>query len=105
MAASPQPSVAEVSIAEVRRLVLGGLGPHRARVFLFGSRAAGGAREGSDVDVGVLPLEPLPPEVLAEIRDALEESTVPYHVDLVDLRLAPSGLRERVLREGIPWTD
>jgi uncharacterized protein len=98
-------SVAEVSIAEARRVVVAGLRPHRAKVFLFGSRVVGGAREGSDIDVAVLPLEPLPPGTLAEIRDALEESTVPYRVDLVDLDLAPSSLRDRVLREGIPWTD
>lgn len=98
-------SVADLSLAEVRRVVLAGLGSHRAKVFLFGSRAVGGAREGSDIDVAILPLEPLPIETLADIREALEESTVPYRVDLVDLQFAPSTLRDRVLREGIPWTD
>jgi len=97
--------VVDSSLAEVRRVVLAGLGPHRARVFLFGSRAVGGAREGSDIDVAILPLEPLPIATLAEIREALEESTIPYRVDLVDLRFAPSGLRDRVLREGVSWTD
>lgn len=98
-------SLAETSLAEVRRLVLAGLEGHRARVFLFGSRAVGGAREGSDIDVGVLPLDPLPPALLARIRETLDDSTVPYRVDLVDLDSAPAGLRDRVLREGIAWTD
>lgn len=98
-------SVAETSLAEVRRLVLEGLGDHRAKVWLFGSRAVGGARESSDIDVAVLPLDALPPETLARIRDALDESTVPYRVDLVDLRSSPGSLRERILREGISWTD
>jgi len=98
-------SVLETSLAEVRRLVLAGLREHPAKVFLFGSRAVGGAREGSDIDVAVLPLDSMPPDTLAEIRDTLEDSTIPYRVDLIDLRYAPESLRERVLLEGIPWTD
>ncbi|MGD0497138.1 MAG: nucleotidyltransferase domain-containing protein [Bryobacteraceae bacterium] len=46
---------------EVRRLVLRGLSGRRARVYLFGSWARGDASRVSDIDVAVLPLEPLPP--------------------------------------------
>ena len=98
-------AILEESLSEVRRLVLDGLRPHRATVFLFGSRAIGGAREGLDIDVAVLPLESLPKDTLSNIREALEESTIPYRVDLVDLGNAAKSLRERVLREGIRWTD
>lgn len=89
----------------VRRIVLGGLRGLRARVFLFGSRARGDHRATSDIDVAILPLEPIPPGVLAGIRETLEESHVPFFVDLIDLSEAPSGLREQALREGIEWTD
>jgi predicted nucleotidyltransferase len=90
---------------DVRRIVLAGLGAARVRVYLFGSRATGGAREGSDIDVAVLPLEPLTPGLLARIRDAPEESRVPWTVDLVDLSTASPALREHVEREGVPWND
>lgn len=97
-------SLLATSLDEVRRIVLAGLSARRAEVYLFGSRALGGATESSDIDVAVLPLESLPAEVFTDIRDALEESTVPWKVDLVDLRTASPSLRARVEKEGIRWT-
>jgi predicted nucleotidyltransferase len=88
----------------VRRIVLSGLRAHPARVFLFGSRARGDHRVASDIDVAVLPLGPIPAGLLARIREELDESQVPFVVDLVDLREAPPSLRERALREGTEWT-
>jgi uncharacterized protein len=90
-------------IDEVRRIVLQGLGSHRARVWLFGSRARGAGSRASDIDVAILPLELLPPDTLARIDDALESSLVLSPVELVDLSSADPALRERVEREGIPW--
>jgi predicted nucleotidyltransferase len=98
-------SLLDRALAEVRRIVVEGLGPSRAKVYLFGSRAAGGARESSDIDVAVLPLEPIEPSTFAAIRDALEESRVPWRVDLVDLSTASAELRSNVERQGIAWTD
>ena len=91
-------------LAEVKRIVLEGLKKHQARVFLFGSRARGDAARWSDIDVAVLPLEPLPAGLLSSIREQLEESTIPYTVDLVDLSEADRSLREFVQREGLLWT-
>ncbi len=91
-------------VEEVRRIVLHGIGPARARVFLFGSRATGRATRLSDIDVAILPLEPLPEGALSLIREALEESSIPYRVDVVDLSAVEAAFRERVLAEGIPWS-
>lgn len=105
MGTAAAPSLLETSLDEVRRVVLDGLGSRKARVYLFGSRAAGHARENSDIDVAVLPLEPLPAGVLPAIREALEESHVPWRVDLVDLSQATPELVSNVQREGVLWTD
>lgn len=90
---------------EVRRIVLEGLRGHRARVYLFGSRARGQARRASDIDVSILPLAPLPLGLLSSIRESLEESHVPYTVDLVDLSLVEPAFRQRVEREGTLWNE
>ena len=90
-------------LAEVRRIVLEGLRGQRARVYLFGSRVRGLSGRASDIDVAVLPLEPLSPGTLSAIREALEKSRVPYCVDLVDLSDADPAFRERVLAEGVLW--
>ncbi len=98
---------AEDDLAVVKRIILSRLGDRRARVFLFGSRARGDHRPASDIDLALLPQDPLPRGLVAEIREALEESPVPFFVDLVDLvdlSEASPGLCERVLREGIEWT-
>lgn len=91
-------------VEEVRRIVIEGLRGYPARVWLFGSWARGTPARTSDIDVAVLPLEPLPIGLLADIRDRLEESLVIYPVDLVDLSETSPQFRERVLQEGVPWT-
>ena len=53
----------------------------------------------------VLPRDDLPGSFFTELADTIEESTIPYDVDLVDLREVGSAFREEVLRTGIKWRD
>ena len=94
-----------MDVERVRRIVLDGLGNHRARVFFFGSRAEGRAGRSSDIDVGILPIDPLPSGLLTELREVLENSSVLPMVDLVDLSDVEPDFRERVIRDGVAWTS
>ena len=87
----------------VRSIVLERLAGRPARVYLFGSWATGTRRRSSDIDVAIETPAPLPAGVLAGLREALEESTIPYRVEVVDLADAGPAFRERVRREGIAW--
>lgn len=89
----------------VRQLVIDGLEGRPARVYLFGSRATGRARRASDIDVAVWPLADLPEGTLSAIREALFETTIPYTVDLVDLRETDVAFRARVMAEGVVWHE
>jgi predicted nucleotidyltransferase len=89
-------------LESVRRIVLDGLRGYECGVVLFGSQATGTARPTSEIEVGVLPRQPLPAWVLARVRDALEESSVLATVDVVDLSKASETLREAAVREGMP---
>ena len=89
----------------VRRIILDGLKGHRAKVFLYGSMARGEAAQTSDIDVAVAPLEPLPTGLLSAIREALEESLVPYPVELIDLSQVSPTWAEQIQKQGIPWND
>lgn len=88
----------------LRALVLDELRDVRVRVYLFGSWARGTPKRTSDVDIAVEPLEALLPGTLARLRERLEESTIPYRVEIVDLSHADAGFRERIKMEGILWS-
>lgn len=91
-------------LAEVRRIVLSRM-RGRARVFLYGSRARGTATKTSDIDVGIVPNQPLPPDLLSEVREALEESTILYPVEVVDLSRADARFRDNALKDATEWSD
>ncbi len=92
-------------LAMVRELVLNGLGNLDARVYLFGSWARGQQRPSSDIDVAIEAVHGVPQSTLIMIRDSLEESRVPYRVDIVDLAKAGREFGEAVKKEGILWRD
>ncbi len=66
---------------------------------------AGEPRQHSDIDIAVLPRDELPRGFFAELLADIEDSQVPYDVDLVDLREADPALVEEVRREGVKWRD
>jgi len=92
-------------IRQVRQIVLQGLKRYPVEVYFFGSRATGQAGIISDIDVAVNPIKPLPLGLLSRIRQELEESNVPYHVDLVDLSRLGGEWLERIRAEGVLWRD
>lgn len=102
--AGPDTSIAQWSLREIQRIVREILNDQPVELYLFGSWARGDVRQASDIDIAVLPTGPLDPAVLATLRSALEESNVPYRVDVVDLRRTSDDFRRRVLEEGIRWS-
>lgn len=90
-------------VEEVRRIVTEALRSQPVEVFFFGSRAWGTEHRYSDVDVAILRKGPLSAWKWLELEERLEQSWVPYEVDLVDLDEAPAELREKVLERGIRW--
>ena len=70
--------------------------PAGARVFVFGSRAQGGARPYSDLDLAIECDRPLGLDLAAEIAEAFSESDLPYKVDVVELSALDPGFRARI---------
>lgn len=87
-----------------RKIVLAGLSGYEAEVFLYGSFGAGKGMKGSDIDVAVLPLEPIPNHVLSSLREQLEEASLLFPVELIDLSATGREFRDRVFREGVRWS-
>jgi predicted nucleotidyltransferase len=91
------------ALERVREITLQVLGDRAVRVYLFGSSVTGRVRRSSDIDVAIEPRGILPAALLAELRERLEESEVPYDVDVVDLSVASPEIRASVEREGLLW--
>lgn len=87
----------------VRSILLNRLAEYKTEIFLFGSIARGDFRSTSDIDIAVLPQKELPPGLLSELREELDDSLIPYRVELVDLSKAPLRFSRRVRKTGIPW--
>lgn len=74
-------------LPEHRRLVQDLLAKHLspdARVWVFGSRITGRAWRYSDLDLAIDAGRPLTLDETADLRDAFDESDLPYRVDIVD---------------------
>lgn len=86
------------AISAIRTIVRSHLPDPSYRVFLFGSRAAGTARTFSDVDVGIMGQTPLPGHIMELMKEQLEESDIPYKVDVVDFNAVDPSFRNLALK-------
>ncbi|RWZ54556.1 nucleotidyltransferase domain-containing protein [Halobacillus fulvus] len=81
------------------------LSMERARVYLFGSWARQDEKHSSDIDIAIESLSPISPLQWNKLIEQIEESTIPYKVDVVNLHDANDALVEQVKEEGILWKD
>lgn len=86
-----------------KRLIIQSLQNQPVQIWLFGSRAWGGSRRSSDIDIGILPLAPLYPGCLTELQEELERSPVLPRVELFDLTSVDAAFRDKVIQQGIAW--
>jgi len=62
----------------------------------FGSRCDGSARKYSDLDLCICGSEKLDWQLLANLKDALMESNLPFRVDLLDYHTMPEHFRRTI---------
>ena len=88
----------------VKQIVLKHVPKNEFAVFLFGSRAAGNSNSLSDIDVGILGTTPLPTSILANLESDLEESIVPFKIDLIDFYQVDKAFKNEALSAVQIWT-
>jgi len=76
--------------------------PEDSEIFLFGSRAAGDHSWNSDIDIGVV-AEKLDYKTIVKIKEIVDDSFVPFKVDIVDFSKADDGFKQIALRSIIRW--
>ena len=81
--------------------VLDGAMPADAHVYMFGSRATGRAKRGSDLDLAIDAGRPLSAAEASRIADRFEESDLPYRVDVIDLQWASAEMASVVTRDRV----
>jgi len=82
--------------------------PQQARVWVFGSRATGKARQGSDLDLAIDTGQKLPPALQSTLHFAFEDSDLPWTVDMVDMQDLQDGIfRQNVERDkvALDWRE
>ena len=70
------------------------------KIILFGSRAKGNYKKGSDIDIAVV-ADSLSFDELNKIRVDIDELLLPYHIDIIDLnKITTIKLKGHILRVG-----
>ncbi|MGH8609164.1 MAG: nucleotidyltransferase family protein [Gammaproteobacteria bacterium] len=75
--------------------------PEGVPVYLFGSRVRGDGRWNSDYDLWID--AEIPWATLTDLTEELEESFIPFGIDLVTTRQLKAAFGERVKREARRW--
>ena len=75
------------------------------KVYLYGSRARGTYRAGSDIDIALDAEHKISRFQVSELRDMLNASNIMYKIDVVDLHAIPEEMRSVILTEGILWKE
>lgn len=87
---------------QIKTIIRKYLPEDKYKAFIFGSRATGENLKWSDIDVGIEGKEPIPIMTKVDIEEKLENSDIPYIVDLVDFSHTSGKFRELALKHTIP---
>jgi predicted nucleotidyltransferase len=87
---------------QVKKIGLKILGGTEYKLGLFGSRVVGKPAKYSDLDVAVMGQTKIPGHILENLREAFENSDLPYRVDVVDLNRSSAQFKSQVLKE-VVW--
>lgn len=88
-----QPLTEDEIAREAAAVIRRHLGPEY-RIFLFGSRAAGSARKGSDYDIGVEGPGPVPFALTCDIKEEFERLPTLATVEIVDFSNVSESFRD-----------
>ena len=95
--------VLESALTELRQVVKKALAGVPSSVYLYGSVISGPMRRSSDIDIAVRTESDPPAGCMAGLRERIEDSRIPYSVDVVLLNEADPEFAGLVMRQGVRW--
>jgi predicted nucleotidyltransferase len=100
---SPEFGLPPATLEAIRRILAEV--PAVKKAVIYGSRAKGTYRPGSDIDLTLFG-DGLDLDILGRIASRLHESPIPYQVDLAIFELIDhAGLRDHIQRVGQPFYE
>jgi uncharacterized protein len=94
-----------VYIDLARQIILKELNESEYAVFLFGSRTQKSHSQTADIDIGILGHQPLSIQMRAHLLECLNESDIPFKVDVVDFFNADPEFKRQALKKTIIWNQ
>ena len=89
-------------LKEIKRILWRHLDRKMYKAFVYGSRATGDYFKWSDIDVGVEGKREIPSTTYFDIEEELEESDIPYVLELVDFCKVKPDFKKRAMEKIIP---
>lgn len=89
----------------IKRIVTEELKNENVKIGLFGSFANGTNTYASDIGVAVIPYDSINKWKLAEIREKLDDTTIPYIIDIVDFSMVSESFKNTALQNMMWWRD
>lgn len=74
-----------------------------AKIILYGSRARGDFRQGSDIDIALDAGHKIDRLIMSKIAGDLEESKLPICFDVVDFWNVSEDMKNEIRKDGVIW--
>lgn len=89
----------------VKTIILKNIPNDKYNIFLFGSRTKDKHRFAADIDVGVEGKEPLNKDIIYKVQEEIEESIVPFNVDIIDFKDVGNEFKQEAMRNIKIWNQ
>ena len=70
---------------------------------MYGSRARGDFKGGSDIDIALDMGHKIDTLIISKIVGDLEESNLPVLFDIVDFQVVSESLQKEIIKDGVIW--
>ncbi len=75
------------------------------KIYLFGSRSRKTHFPESDIDIAIDAGKRIDRYLLSNIREDIEESRIPFFVDILDMHDISQDIKDQILKDKILWNS
>jgi len=83
----------------VKNIIKSVLQDENLKIYVFGSRATGKAKQYSDLDIALKSDSKIDSNKMSKIATELEDTTIPYKVDIIDLNDISEAFKNCIVKD------